>query len=50
MTPDQLSNLKSAVSALDDEYWGGSDISVNVALNAVEDLLGEIRTAWPRRD
>lgn len=50
MTPEQLAQLKSAVDALGDEYWNGSDISFNVALNVVEDLFGEIRMVCPRRD
>lgn len=50
MTPDQLTQLKGAVAALDDEYWNGSDTSVHASLNVVEDLLAETRTAWPRRD
>lgn len=50
MTPQQLDQLKNAVQALDDEYWNGSDVSVNVALNVVEDIFGEIRRDWPRRD
>ena len=50
MTPDQLAALKGAVAALDDEYWNGSDVSVNASLNVVEDLLREIREDWPRKD
>jgi hypothetical protein len=50
VTPEQLAQLKGAVMALDEEYWGGSDTSVHISLNVVEDLLREIRTTWPRRE
>jgi hypothetical protein len=50
MTPEQMALLKNAVQALDDEYWCGSNTSVSLALNAVEDALTEIRAAWPRKD
>jgi hypothetical protein len=49
VTPEQLAQIQGAVTVLEEEFWNGSDTSVNTSLNVIEDLLGEIRTTWPRR-